>query len=147
MDILDRCRTGQIKALYLVGENPLETLPASADVRAALEKLDLLICQDPFLTETGKLAHFVLPACTFAEKDGTVTNQEGQVQRVRQTLDPIGESLPDWHIMTALASGLGHQWDYESAQDIQNEIMKLLPGYYNLGQAKKPMVSTGASAC
>jgi formate dehydrogenase alpha subunit len=144
MDILDRCRTGQIKALYLVGENPLETLPASANVRAALEKLDLLICQDPFLTETGKLAHFVLPACTFAEKDGTVTNQEGQVQRVRQTLDPIGESLPDWHIMTALASGLGHQWDYESAQDIQNEIMKLLPGYYNLGQAKKPMVSPGA---
>lgn len=136
-EILDRCRTGQIKALYLIGENPLETLPASFNVKSALDKLDLLICQDPFLTETGKLAHFVLPACTFAEKDGTVTNQEGKVQRVRASLDPIGESLPDWHIMTSLASGLGTVWEYETAQDIQNEIMKLLPGYYNLGQPKR----------
>lgn len=136
-EILDRCRTGQIKALYLVGENPLETLPASFNVKSALENVELLICQDPFLTETAKMAHFVLPASTFAEKDGTVTNQEGKVQRVRVTLDPQGESLPDWHIMTALASGLGATWEYESAQDIQNEIMKLLPGYYNLGQPKR----------
>ena len=136
-DILDRCRTGQIKALYLVGENPIETFPASFNIKPALDKLELLICQDPFMTETGKLAHFVLPACTFAEKDGTVTNQEGKVQRVRSTLDALGESLPDWHIMTALASGLGAIWEYESAQDIQNEIMKLLPGYYNLGQPKR----------
>ena len=136
-EILDRCRTGQIKALYLVGENPLETLPASFNVKSALEKVDLLICQDPFLTETGKLAHYVLPASTFAEKDGTVTNQEGKVQRVRAALDPQGESLPDWHIMSALASGLGADWNYESAQDIQNEIMKALPGYYNLGQPKR----------
>lgn len=137
MEILNRCRNGQIKALYILGENPLATLPASAEVRAALEKVELLICQDPFLTETAQLAHFVLPACTFAEKDGTVTSQEGKVQRLRQTMDPLGESLPDWHIMTAIASGLGHEWPYESAQDIQNEIMKLLPGYYNLGQPKK----------
>ena len=92
--------------------------------------------QDPFLTETGQLAHVVLPASTYAEKDGTFTNLEGRVLRVRQALDPIGESLPDWHIMTALANGLGHHWHYESAQDIQNEIMKLLPGYYNLGQPR-----------
>ena len=79
IDILNRCKTGEIKALYLVGENPLETLPASFDVKGALEKLDLLICQDPFLTETAKLSHVIFPACTFAEKDGTVTNQEGKV--------------------------------------------------------------------
>jgi formate dehydrogenase (NADP+) alpha subunit len=136
-EILNRCRNGQIKALYVVGENPLATLPASFGVKEALAKLDLLVVQDPFLTETARMAHFVLPACTFAEKDGTVTNQEGKVQRVRQTMDPIGESLPDWHIMTALASGLGYELSYESPQDIQNEIMKLLPGYYNLGQPKK----------
>ena len=136
-EILNRCRNGQIKALYVVGENPLATLPASFGVKEALAKLDLLVVQDPFLTETARMAHFVLPACTFAEKDGTVTNQEGKVQRVRQTMDSIGESLPDWHIMTALASGLGYEWSYESPQDIQNEIMKLLPGYYNLGQPKK----------
>jgi formate dehydrogenase alpha subunit len=137
MDILARCRSGHIKALYLVGENPLATLPASVDVRAALDRLDLLICQDPFLTETGQLAHFVLPACTYAEKEGTFTNLEGKVLRVRQAMDPLGESVPDWHIMTAIANGLGCQWGYESAQDIQNEIMKLLPGYYNLGQPRK----------
>ncbi len=137
MQILDRCRSGQIKALYVIGENPLATLPASADVKSALERLELLICQDPFMTETARMAHFVLPACTFAEKDGTVTNQEGKVQRIRQTMDPLGESLPDWHIMAAIASCLGYPVEYESPQDIQNEIMKLLPGYYNLGQPRK----------
>ncbi len=137
MDILSRCRSGQIKALYLIGENPLATLPASCDVHAALERVDLLICQDPFLTETAQLAYVVLPACTYAEKEGTFTNLEGKVLRVRQAMDPVGESLPDWHIMTALANGLGSEWNYETPQNIQNEIMKLLPGYYNLGQPRK----------
>jgi formate dehydrogenase alpha subunit len=137
LEILERCRHGQIKALYVIGENPLATLPASVEVKAAREKLALLIVQDPFLTETAQLAHFVLPASTYAEKDGTFTNLEGKVLRVRQALDPIGESFPDWHIMTAMANGLGYQWSYESAQDIQNEIMKLIPGYYNLGQPRK----------
>ncbi|MDQ1290351.1 MAG: hypothetical protein QG615_133 [Nitrospirota bacterium] len=93
--------------------------------------------QDPFLTDTGRQAHFVLPACTYAEKEGTFTNLEGRVLRVRQAMDPVGESLPDWHIMTALANALGARWGYESANDIQTEIMKLLPGYYNLGQPRK----------
>ncbi len=136
-EMLEKCRSGEIKALYLIGENPLATLPESMNVKAALERLELLICQDPFLTETGRLAHVVLPACTYAEKEGTFTNLEGRVLRIRQAMDPIGESLPDWHIMTAIASGLGYQLDYESPQDIQNEIMKLLPGYYNLGQPRK----------
>jgi len=143
-EILRRCRNGQIKALYVIGENPLATLPASFGVKDALERLEFLVCQDPFLTETAKLAHVVLPACTFAEKDGTVTSQEGKVQRVRQTMDPIGESLPDWHIMTVLAGGLGYEMHYESPQDIQNEIMKLLPGYYNLGQPPKVAVKPDA---
>ena len=137
VEILKRCRSGQIKALYILGENPLATLPASMEVRAALERLELLVVQDPFLTDTGKLAHFVLPACTYAEKDGTFTNLEGRVLRVRQAMDPLGESLPDWHIMTALANAMGCQWEYQSSNDVQAEIMKLLPGYYNLGQPRK----------
>ena len=137
VEILNRCRSGQIRALYVIGENPLATMPASMEVRAALDRLELLIVQDPFFTETAKLAHVVLPACTYAEKDGTFTNLEGRVLRVRQAMDPLGDSLPDWHIMTALANGLGCQWEYESANDIQAEIMKLLPGYYNLGQPRK----------
>lgn len=96
------------------------------------------------MTETAQLAHFVLPAATYAEKDGTFTNLEGKVLRVRQALDPVGESLPDWHIMTAMANGLGYQWSYESSQDIQNEIMKLLPGYYNLGHPRKLTPDPGA---
>src|SRR6185437_15182884 len=96
IEILKRCKSGQIKALYILGENPLATLPASMEVRAALERLELLVVQDPFLTDTGELAHFVLPACTYTEKDGTFTNLEGRVLRVRQAMDPLGESLPDW---------------------------------------------------
>ncbi|MDF0651812.1 MAG: molybdopterin-dependent oxidoreductase [Nitrospira sp.] len=137
IEILKRSKSGQIKALYILGENPLATLPASMEVRAALERLELLVVQDPFLTETGKLAHFVLPACTYAEKDGTFTNLEGRVLRVRQAMDPLGESLPDWHIMTAFANAMGCRWEYQSANDVQAEIMKLLPGYYNLGQPRK----------
>ncbi|MBI3355297.1 MAG: molybdopterin-dependent oxidoreductase [Nitrospirae bacterium] len=137
VEILKRCKSGQIKALYVLGENPLATLPASMEVRAALERLELLVVQDPFLTETGRQAHFVLPACTYAEKDGTFTNLEGRVLRVRQAMDPIGESLPDWHIMTSLANAMGCQWEYQSTNDIQAEVMKLLPGYYNLGQPRK----------
>ena len=139
IEILNRCKNGQIKALYVLGENPLATLPASMEVRAGLERLELLVVQDPFLTDTAKLAHFVLPACTYAEKDGTFTNLEGRVLRVRQAMDPLGESLPDWHIMTALANAMGCQWEYQSSNDIQAEIMKLLPGYYNLGQPRKVM--------
>ncbi|HWG96168.1 MAG TPA: molybdopterin-dependent oxidoreductase [Nitrospira sp.] len=137
IEILKRCKSGQIKALYILGENPLETLPASMEVRAALERLELLVVQDPFLTDTGKLAHFVLSACTYAEKDGTFTNLEGRVLRLRQAMDPLGESLPDWHIMTALANAMGCRWEYQSTNDIQAEIMKLLPGYYNLGQPRQ----------
>jgi formate dehydrogenase alpha subunit len=136
MEILRRIRGGQIKALYVVGENPLATLPASVDVKGALGKLQLLVVQDPFLTETAQMAHIVLPAATYAEKDGTFTNLEGKVLRVRQAIDPVGDSLPDWHIMTALANGLGYDWTYESSQDVQSEIMRLLPGYYNLGQPR-----------
>lgn len=142
MEILRKCRSGEIKALYVIGENPLGTLPASVGVKAALEKLEFLIVQDPFMTDTGQLAHVMLPACTFAEKDGTLTSQDGKVQRIRPAMDPIGESLPDWHILSAIGSGLGcASMEYESVHDIQREIMKLLPGYYNLGQPKKVTVN------
>jgi formate dehydrogenase alpha subunit len=112
-------------------------LPASFDVKGALEKLDVLICQDPFLTETAKLAHVVFPASTFAEKDGTVTNQEGKVQYLRPALDSLGESTLDWHIMVGMSNILGSPMDYETTQDIQQEIRKILPGFYNLGKAPK----------
>lgn len=137
MDILQGCRDGRIKALYVVGENPLATLPKSYGVEDALGRLEFLICQDPFLTETAQYAHIVFPACTFAEKDGTVTNQEGKVQFVRPALEPLGESALDWHIFVGIAHSMGQTLPYDDTQDIQDEIRKLLPGYYNLGQPKK----------
>ena len=106
--------------------------------KRALERLELLDRPRSISDRNGANWRMsVLPACTSAEKDGTFTNLEGRVLRVREAIDPIGESLPDWHIMTALANGLGCQWQYESSQDIQTEIMKLLPGYYNLGQPRR----------
>ena len=136
VEIIENCRAGKIKALYVVGENPVATLPKSYGVEEALSQLELLICQDPFLTETAHYAHLVFPACTFAEKDGTVTNQEGKVQFVRPALDPLGESALDWHVMVGIANGMGASLPYDTTQDIQAEIRKLLPGYYNLGQPR-----------
>jgi len=136
MEILERCRSGQIKALYLVGENPLATLPAGSGVREALEKVEFLIVQDPYLTETGRLAHVVLPAATSAEKDGTFTDVQGKVNRVRQALEVNENARPDWEIFAALGSLLGYPMDYEHPNAIQSEIMKLLPGYYNLGEPR-----------
>ena len=136
VEIIENCRAGKIKALYVVGENPVATLPKSYGVEEALSQLELLICQDPFLTETAHYAHLVFPACTFAEKDGTVTNQEGKVQFVRPALDPLGQSALDWHVMVGMANGMGASLPYETTQDIQAEIRKLLPGYYNLGHPR-----------
>jgi formate dehydrogenase alpha subunit len=136
MEILERCRQGKIKALYLVGENPLATLPAGAGVREALERVEFIVCQDPFLTETGRQAHVVLPACTSAEKDGTFTDIQGKVNRVRQAIELSEEVRPDWEIFTAIGTLLGFPMDYENPQAIQAEIMKLLPGYYNLGEPR-----------
>jgi formate dehydrogenase alpha subunit len=140
MEILERCRSGQIKALYLVGENPLATLPANSGVREALENVEFLISQDPYLTESGRLAHVVLPASTSAEKEGTFTDLQGKVNRVRQALEPGDEARPDWEIFTAIGSLLGYPMDYEHPNAIQSEIMKLLPGYNNLGE-RPPIVA------
>jgi NADH-quinone oxidoreductase chain G len=126
VQMLEQARQGRLKALYLVGEDPLGSLPSSSGVRQALQSLDLLICQDPFLTETARMAHLVLPATSFAEKEGSFTNHEGRTQRVRRALEPVGESLPDWEIFTQLAAGLGYPLDYGSAGEITDEIGRAL---------------------
>lgn len=122
VQMLEQARQGRLKALYLVGEDPLGSLPASSGVRQALQSLELLICQDPFLTETGRMAHLVLPASGFAEKEGNFTNHEGRTQRVRRAIEPVGESLPDWEIFSQLATGLGYPLDYGTAGEITEEI-------------------------
>ena len=127
--IIEKALRGEIKALYIVGENPLETLPESMKARDAFEKIDLIICQDPFLTQTGKRAHFVLPATTFAEKEGTFTNMEGEIRHVRRALDPIGESRTDFKIFSDLSRQMGGD-AYRSPEEISPEIDSCVKGYY-----------------
>jgi formate dehydrogenase alpha subunit len=129
-DIFDSIQKGQIKALYVIGENPVLTDPDSRHVIEALEKLELLIFQDIFLNETGELAHVVLPAASFAEKDGTFTNTERRVQRVRKVIDHVGDSQPDWWITAQIALRMGGKgFDYGSPADILAEIARLTPSY------------------
>ena len=129
-EILERAERGEIKALYVVGENPLGTLPVSMKVREALENIDLIICQDPFLTETGEMADFILPAATFAEKEGTFTDMQGKPNRVLQAFDPRGEAKPDWKIFCDLSKHLGQPLQYRGTDEISQEIAQMVPGYY-----------------
>ncbi|HZR47511.1 MAG TPA: molybdopterin-dependent oxidoreductase, partial [Candidatus Manganitrophaceae bacterium] len=136
-EILERAERGEIKALYIVGENPLGTLPVSMRVREALEKIEFIVCQDPFLTETGEMADFVLPAVTFAEKEGTFTDMQGKPNRVSQAFDPRGEAKPDWKIFCDLSKHLGQPLLYRGTDEIAQEISQLVPGYYR--EARTPI--------
>ena len=102
----------------------------------ALENLDFLIVQDIFLTETAKFAHVVFPSACFAEKDGTFTNTERRVQRVRKAIDPPGEAKQDWQIICELASILGYPMAYHSPEEIFNEITSLTPSYAGMSYAR-----------
>ncbi len=138
LEMIEAARTGSLKALLIVGENPVRSLPASTKVAEALEHLDLLVVQELFLTETARLADVVLPASSYAEKNGTFTNSEGAVQRVRQGLEPIGDSRPDWEILSALSVSMGYPLEYGDTKEILNEIRAVLPGYRILGVSVEP---------
>ena len=107
MEIIEQAKEGKIKGLYIVGENPILSFPHSSSVAEALASLNFLVVQDMFLTETARLANVILPAASFAEKEGTFTNFEGRVNRVRKAIEPPGESLPDWEIILLLAEKMG----------------------------------------
>lgn len=111
-----------LKAAYVVGSNPVVERPASRDV---LANLDFLVVQELFMTETAQLADVVLPAASFAERDGSFTNLERRVQRYLKALEPVGDALPDWQIFTRLAKKFEGEWgDYYTAHDINAEITK-----------------------
>ena len=119
----------EVKGLWIMGENPVISDPDADHVVQALQKLELLIVQDIFLTPTAKLAHLVLPGVSFAEKDGTFANTERRVMRVRQAIEPVGESRPDWQIIQAVSNSFGYKMDYESPEAIFREISQLTPSY------------------
>jgi formate dehydrogenase alpha subunit len=138
LEMLDLAREGRLKALFVAGENPMGTLPPAARAKEALASLDLLVVQELFPTDTTELAHVVLPAASYAEKDGTFTNSEGHVQAVRHAIDPVGESRPDWEIESALSILLGYPLEYGDAREILKEIREVIPGYGLLGPAPAP---------
>jgi len=129
LEIMEQARKGKIKGMYIVGENPVMSFPGLRVIAEILASLDFLVVQDMFLTETAKLAKVVLPAASFAEKDGTFTNFEGRVNRVHKAIEPVGESLPDWEIIMRLADEMNCPLPFSSLQDVMDEIEKLVPSY------------------
>jgi predicted molibdopterin-dependent oxidoreductase YjgC len=116
--------------MYLVGENPALSEPDASHAREALKKLEFFVVQDIFLTETAELANVVLPGTTFAEKEGTFTNTERRVQRVRQAIPPIGNSRPDWWITCQIAQRMGSGgFDFSHPSQIMDEIAEVTPSY------------------
>jgi formate dehydrogenase major subunit/formate dehydrogenase alpha subunit len=120
---------GTLKAMYIMGEDPALTDADANHVRKALENLDFLVVQNIFMTETAKYADVFLPAALYAEKDGTFTNTERRVQRVRKAVDPPGDTRPDWEILQDLGKRMGIPWHYDSPEDIFEEVRKAVPQY------------------
>jgi predicted molibdopterin-dependent oxidoreductase YjgC len=133
VEIFDDIERGNIKALYLVGENPIISEANSKHVAEAIEKLKFLVVQDIFLTQTAELADVVLPAATFAEKDGTFTNTERRAQRIRKVIEPIAQARPDWWITCEIAKKMGKAgFDFSGPKEIMEEIASLTPSYHGI---------------
>jgi len=120
----------EIKAIYLIGENPILSDPDACHAKESLETLDFFVVQDIFMSETARLADVVLPSASFAERDGTFTNTDRRVQRVRKAIEPIGESKPDWWITCQIARRMEAKgFDFEEPSQIMEEVRTLTPSY------------------
>jgi len=136
-DMMNKAHHRELRALYVMGENPMVSDPDLKHVREALEAVEFLVVQDIFPTETVAYADVVLPGVTFAEKDGTFTNTDRRVQRIRQAIPPLGNARADWQILADLAQrmdGAGRtarfgSWQYDSPAAIMEEIAALTPSY------------------
>jgi len=129
-EIMPLAHEGKIKAMYLMGENPSLSDPDATHVREAMRRLEFFVVQDIFLNETARLADVVLPATSFAEKDGTFSNTERRVQRVRKAIEPVGDSKPDWWITCQIARRMGAGgFDFKHPSQIMEEIASVTPSY------------------
>ncbi|MBT8475761.1 MAG: molybdopterin-dependent oxidoreductase, partial [Alphaproteobacteria bacterium] len=122
VEIMDRVYRGEIKGMYILGENPAMSDPDVEHARKALAHLDHLVVQDIFLTETANFADVILPASAFPEKTGTVTNTNRQVQMGRPAVPPPGEAREDWRIIVDMACALGLDWDYDGPRAVFDEM-------------------------
>jgi len=133
MDVLTD-NPGELKCMYIMGENPMLSDPDLNHVRHALESLEFMVVQDIFLTETAELADVVLPAACYAERGGTQTSTERRVQMWRKAQDPPGEAKEDWQIISELAARMGYaaQFPYKDIEEIFNEVAALTPSYHGM---------------
>lgn len=128
-EMIEAAVSGKIKALYIMGENPMLSEPDLIHVAQSLKKLEFLVVQDIFITETAEFADIILPGACFAEKDGTFTNTDRRIQRVRKALNPPGKAMADWEIICMISSALGYQMHYNHPSEILDEIARLTPIY------------------
>jgi len=143
-DMIEACLSGDVRAMYVVGENPLLSEPDLHHAEKAIGQLDWLVVQDLFMHETAERAHVFLPAAAFAEKEGTFTNSERRVQRVRKALEPRGQARADWWITSELAKRVARrlgvrvdgQFDYANAADVFDEMARLTPFLGGISHAR-----------
>jgi len=129
LEMLEAAQKGRLKGLLVVGENPMMSYPDRSRIGKALESLEFLAVSDIFPTETTELADVILPAASFAEKDGTFTSTERRIQRVRRAVPPPGEARPEWEVASDLLIRMGVAADYSSAADVMDEISRVTPIY------------------
>jgi formate dehydrogenase major subunit len=128
-EMLKAAVAGEVKAMFILGENPMVSDVDIQHVEKSLEALDFLVVQDIFMSETARLADVVLPGVSFAEKDGTFTNTERKVKRVRKAIEPIGSSRQDWEIICDLSTRMGYPMRYDDPSKILEEVGQLTPSY------------------
>jgi len=131
----DAARAGEIKAMFILGEDVVQTDPA-IHTDSALAALELLVVQELFLSETAKRAHVVLPGASFLEKDGTFTNGERRIQRVRQAITPPGQARPDWRVLCDLMAAMGAPQPFEHPSEIMDEIAQVAPSFAGVSYAR-----------
>ncbi len=134
-NMLDEAVAGNFKALYIQGEDIAQSDPDTQHVTAGLRAMDCVVVQDLFLNETAKFAHVFLPGSSFLEKDGTFTNAERRINRVRRVMSPLG-GLADWEATMALSNALGFPMDYRHPSEIMDEIARLTPSFAGVSYAK-----------
>ncbi len=132
VETIHAIHAGDVRAMYILGENPAMSDPDVQHARGALAKLKHLVVQDIFMTETAMFADVVLPAAAWPEKDGTATNTNRQVQMGHAAITPPGQARPDWRITTDLANRLGLNWGYTHPRDIFAEMTKAMPSLNNI---------------
>ena len=136
-EMIEAAETGTLKALYIMGENPLRSLPNPERIAAALEKVEFIVVQDIVKTRTAEIADVVLPAAAFSEKQGSFTNTEGRIQSFGPAAQPPGDALPDWNILASLARKAGHPEQYTTIEKIRQEIRRIAPLYAAMGSHRR----------